>query len=171
MPVFGNRMVVGTANYKHVQEFQAEVDDRETKLGNWEQEKQERKEKLRQLNESTKRRMSQRSALSINSDGTRSGPSSRRGSTRTADSDSSPTVPAVTVCSTGERPLSPNQLTVSVPANLLEYTPSPTNHRPSTDTSGDDLTTTDIQEIVGGGRKKNVSAHKSSFTCGNCSIQ
>ena len=54
MPVFGNRMVVGTANYKHVREHQAEVDERETKLGEWEQEKRERLDRIRQLNENTK---------------------------------------------------------------------------------------------------------------------
>ena len=57
MPVFGNRMVVGTANYKHVREHQAEVDERETKLGEWEQEKRERLDRIRQLNENTKVRL------------------------------------------------------------------------------------------------------------------
>ena len=130
MPVFGNRMVVGTANYKHIQEHKAEVDDRETKLGEWEQEKRERLQRIRQLNESTKvswnlcltnikklgerqhysyfisftfnffslqRRMSQRSTLSANSDGMRSGSSSRRGSAYTGDPENCTTLPAVTV--------------------------------------------------------------------------
>ena len=57
MPVFGNRMVVGTANYKHVREHQAEVDERETKLGEWEQEKRERLDRIRQINENTKVRL------------------------------------------------------------------------------------------------------------------
>ena len=54
MPVFGNRMVVGTANYKHIQEHKAEMDDRETKLGEWEEEKRQRLQRIRELNASTK---------------------------------------------------------------------------------------------------------------------
>ena len=52
MPVFGNRMVVG--NYKHVRDYQAEVDKREKILAEWEQEKRERWDRVRQLNENTK---------------------------------------------------------------------------------------------------------------------
>ena len=52
MPVFGNRMVV--ANYKHVRYYQAEVDKREKLLAEWEQEKRERWDRVRQLNENTK---------------------------------------------------------------------------------------------------------------------
>ena len=52
MPVFGNRMVV--ANYKHVRDYQAEVDKREKLLAEWEQEKRERWDRVRQLNENTK---------------------------------------------------------------------------------------------------------------------
>ena len=52
MPVFGNRMVVG--NHKHVRDYQAEMDKREKELGEWEQEKRERWDRVRQLNESTK---------------------------------------------------------------------------------------------------------------------
>ena len=54
MPVFGNRMVVGTANYKHIQEHKAEMDQRETKLGEWEDEKRQRLARIRELNASTK---------------------------------------------------------------------------------------------------------------------
>ena len=54
MPVFGNRMVVGTANYKHVQEQKANDQNRETKLGNWATEKQERIDRLKELNENNK---------------------------------------------------------------------------------------------------------------------
>ena len=54
MPVFGNRMVVGTANYKHIQEHKAAMDQRETKLGEWEDEKRQRLARIRELNASTK---------------------------------------------------------------------------------------------------------------------
>ena len=47
-------MVVGTANYKHIQEHKAEMDDRETKLGEWEEEKRQRLQRIRELNASTK---------------------------------------------------------------------------------------------------------------------
>ena len=52
MPVFGNRMVVG--NYKHVHDHQAEVEKRQQTLAEWEQEKRERWDRVRQLNENTK---------------------------------------------------------------------------------------------------------------------
>ena len=48
MPVFGNRMVVG------VRDYQAEVDKREKLLAEWEQEKRERWDRVRQLNENTR---------------------------------------------------------------------------------------------------------------------
>lgn len=35
MPVFGNRYVCETANYKHMEEKKAEFDEREEKLGQW----------------------------------------------------------------------------------------------------------------------------------------
>lgn len=49
MPLFGNRMVVATANYKHIKEKKKEFFDRETRLGRWVAERKERKEKLNQL--------------------------------------------------------------------------------------------------------------------------
>ena len=49
MPLFGNRMVVATANYKHIQEKKQEFFERESKLGKWVSERKERKEKLRAL--------------------------------------------------------------------------------------------------------------------------
>ena len=49
MPLFGNRMVVGTAHYKHIKEKKKEFFDRESKLGRWVSERKERKEKLRVL--------------------------------------------------------------------------------------------------------------------------
>jgi len=189
MPVFGNRMVVGTANYKHIQEHKAEVDDRETKLGEWEQEKRERLQRIRTLNESTKRRMSQRSTLSANSDGMRSGSSSRRGSAYTGDSENGTTVPAVTVTSqdSGEivkdsgshesfgstdKPVSPSHLTISVPQNCLSQSvpTTPTYGRSSIGSIGSDITNTDVQEIVGGGRKRK-RLDKNSYVCASCSIQ
>jgi len=183
MPVFGNRMVVGTANYKHIQEHKAEVDDRETKLGEWEQEKRERLQRIRQLNESTKRRMSQRSTLSANSDGMRSGSSSRRGSAYTGDPENCTTLPAVTVTrkdsghivkdsgapgslGSTDTSVSPSHLTISVP----QLPTTPTNGRSSMGSIGSDFTNTDVQEIVGGGRKKKT-LDKNSYVCGNCCIQ
>ncbi len=35
MPLFGNRIVVGTANYKHIKEKKKEFFERETRLGRW----------------------------------------------------------------------------------------------------------------------------------------
>lgn len=55
MPLFGNRMVVATANYKHIKEKKKEFFDRETRLGRWVAERKERKEKLNQLQERIKR--------------------------------------------------------------------------------------------------------------------
>lgn len=49
MPLFGNRMVVATANYKHIKEKKKEFFDRETRLGRWVAERKERKEKLKEL--------------------------------------------------------------------------------------------------------------------------
>ena len=49
MPLFGNRMVVATANYKHIKEKKKEFFDRESRLGRWVSERKERKEKLREL--------------------------------------------------------------------------------------------------------------------------
>jgi len=175
-------MVVGTANYKHIRDHQAEVDTRETKLGEWQQEKRERLERIRQINASTKRRMSQKSTLSTNSDGMRSGHSSRRGSAYAGDSETSTTIPAVTkdtgkainesgsrgsIGSTNES-VSPSHLTISVPPLS---TATSANGRPSTGSIGSDLTNNDIQEIVGGGCKKNRLDTKSSYVCGNCCIQ
>lgn len=184
MPVFGNRMVVGTANYKHIREHQADVDNRETKLGNWEQEKRERLDRIRQLNDSTKRRMSQKSTLSTNSDGMRSGRSSRRGSAYTGDSENCTTLPAITVgtkdsaqimkdsgsrgsLGTTDGSVSPSHLTISVPPLPTETTYG----RASTGSIGSDLTNNDIQEIVGGGCKKKRLDTKTSYVCGNCTIQ
>lgn len=178
MPVFGNRMVVGTANYKHIQEHKAEMDQRETKLGEWEDEKRQRLARIRELNASTKRRMSQKSTLSANSDGMRSGSSSRRGSAYTGDS-----IPAVTVSTNDsgkiikesgsrgsigstDRSVSPSNLTISVPPLPLS---SP--GRPSMGSLGSDFTNNDVQEIVGGGKKKRLDRNTSIGVCGNCSIQ
>lgn len=49
MPLFGNRMVVATANYKHIEEKKKEFFDRESRLGRWVTERKARKEKLREL--------------------------------------------------------------------------------------------------------------------------
>jgi len=177
-------MVVGTANYKHIQEHRAEMDDRETKLGEWEEEKRQRLQRIRELNASTKRRMSQKSTLSANSDGMRSGSSSRRGSAYTGDSENCGTIPAVTVgtndsgkiikdsgsrgsVGSTDRSVSPSNLTISVPPLPI----SSTNGRPSTGSLGSDLTNNDIQEIVGGGKKKRLDRNSSIGVCGNCSIQ
>ena len=49
MPLFGNRMVVATANYKHIEEKKKEFFERESRLGRWVTERKARKEKLREL--------------------------------------------------------------------------------------------------------------------------
>ena len=54
MPLFGNRVVVATANYKHIKEKKKDLFDRETRLGRWVAERKERKEKLKELQVSTK---------------------------------------------------------------------------------------------------------------------
>ena len=51
MPVFGNRMVVGTANVKHIAKVKKETDERETRLAKWMREKEERKKNLNILHE------------------------------------------------------------------------------------------------------------------------
>ena len=51
MPVWGNRMVCETANYKHIEEKKKEFLDRENSLGQWMKEKTERKRRLHRLNE------------------------------------------------------------------------------------------------------------------------
>ncbi len=51
MPLFGSRMVVGTAHYKHKEEFQEDMNDREEDLAQWEKEKKERMDRLKMLNE------------------------------------------------------------------------------------------------------------------------
>ena len=53
MPLFGNRVVVATANYKHIKEKKKDLFDRETRLGRWVSERRERKEKLKKLQVST----------------------------------------------------------------------------------------------------------------------
>lgn len=55
MPLFGARMVVGTSNYKHVEQFQKDVHNREEKLGEWQKDKKDRKEKLNVLKERIRR--------------------------------------------------------------------------------------------------------------------
>lgn len=54
MPLFGNRVVVATANYKHIKEKKKDLFDRETRLGRWVAERKERKEKLKELQASFK---------------------------------------------------------------------------------------------------------------------
>ena len=49
MPLFGNRMVVATANYKHIKETKIQTEFRENRLGKWVSERKERKEKLKEL--------------------------------------------------------------------------------------------------------------------------
>jgi hypothetical protein len=49
MPVFGNRVVLETANYKHVQEFKQGITNREDALAEWSKSQKERKEKLEAL--------------------------------------------------------------------------------------------------------------------------
>ena len=54
MPLFGNRVVVATANYKHIKEKKKDLFERETRLGRWVAERKERKEKLKELQVSAK---------------------------------------------------------------------------------------------------------------------
>ena len=51
MPVFGNRMVVGTATVKHVAKIKKETEDREKGLAKWMREKEERKKNLANLHQ------------------------------------------------------------------------------------------------------------------------
>ena len=51
MPLFGNRMVCETANYKHIQERKQDMFERETKLAQWYKDKAERKQRLRDAKE------------------------------------------------------------------------------------------------------------------------
>jgi len=64
MPLFGNRMVVATANYKHIEEKKKEFFERESRLGRWVTERKARKEKLRELQE----RIGQQNSSSLNSE-------------------------------------------------------------------------------------------------------
>ncbi|XP_059090393.1 uncharacterized protein LOC131886153 [Tigriopus californicus] len=52
MPLFGARMVCETANVKHIEKHKKEMLERETKLGEWEKEKAERIDKLRERSNS-----------------------------------------------------------------------------------------------------------------------
>jgi hypothetical protein len=49
MPLFGNRIVVGTANVKHIKEFKDDISQRECALAEWEVERAKRKDKLEVL--------------------------------------------------------------------------------------------------------------------------
>ena len=51
MPLFGNRMIVQTANYKHIQKFNKDMAEREDSLSKWFNEKTERKKNLKRLND------------------------------------------------------------------------------------------------------------------------
>ena len=51
MPVFGNRVVVATANAKHIKKFNEEMNAREDALAEWKVQRKERKEKLEILQE------------------------------------------------------------------------------------------------------------------------
>eukprot|EP00093_Oithona_nana_P014520 14520.XXX_621946_622341_1 [CDS] Oithona nana genome sequencing. len=61
--VFGNRVVVSTADYKHVQKFKNEVNQREEALANWQKEQKERKDRLEVFQEVIRSRRN--SAVSI----------------------------------------------------------------------------------------------------------
>jgi len=61
--VFGNRVVVSTADYKHIQKFKNEVNQREEALANWQKEQKERKERLEVFQEVIRSRRN--SAVSI----------------------------------------------------------------------------------------------------------
>ncbi len=49
MPQFGARMVVGTANYKHIESRKKDMEEREKKLWEWRQEKARRLTRLKSL--------------------------------------------------------------------------------------------------------------------------
>ena len=63
--VFGNRVVVSTADYKHIQKFKNEVNQREEALAQWQKEQKERKERLEVFNEVIRSRRN--SAISMRS--------------------------------------------------------------------------------------------------------
>ena len=142
MPVFGNRMVVGTANYKHIEKVKKETEDRETKLASWMREKEERKENLKKLHDRIRQ-----SSLYSNDSRLPTGEisSSRRGSSVQSSRRSS----AVS---------SRRESAVRVPESGAE-------RRPSNGTIlSNGIAVSDTTQIVGGGRKKETS-------CANCCIQ
>ena len=49
MPQFGARMVVGTANYKHIEKRKKDMEEREKKLCEWREEKARRLTRLRSI--------------------------------------------------------------------------------------------------------------------------
>ena len=127
MPVFGNRMIVETANYKHVEKFKKDVADREDKLGRWMKEKTERKKNLEKLHERIRQN-------SIYSNDSRLGDeaTSRRGSIVSESKRDS----AVNVLSDGSIPTNERR------SSSLTVTSSPSR-----------VSVPDTQHIVGGGRK------------------
>lgn len=64
MPVFGSRVVVGTANVKHIKEFNEDIAQREESLAQWEKEKQKRKEQLEVLHKEIEDRSRRNSIVS-----------------------------------------------------------------------------------------------------------
>ena len=63
--VFGNRVVVKTGDYKHIQKFKNDVNQREEALAQWQKEQKERKERLEVFHEVIRSRRN--SAVSIRS--------------------------------------------------------------------------------------------------------
>ena len=69
MPQFGNRIVVGTADYRHVKEFKDQMNQREEAIAQWKVERDQRQEKLEILQthiENLSRRNSETSLKSAN---------------------------------------------------------------------------------------------------------
>lgn len=64
MPLFGSRIVVGTANVKHIKEFNEGIAQREESLAQWEKEKQKRKEQLEILQKEIQDRSRRNSLVS-----------------------------------------------------------------------------------------------------------
>lgn len=141
MPVFGNRMVVGTANVKHIAKVKKETDERETRLAKWMREKEERKKNLNILHEKIR-------TNSITSNDSRAPPP--------------PYLPEDANLSASRRGSSVSRKSSSAswkgPDNLNQ------KGRSFSDVTLSPVSVPDTTEIVGGGRKR-------ESVCANCTIQ
>ena len=156
MPVFGNRMVVGTANVKHIAKVKKETEDRENRLAQWMREKQERKDNLKRLHDGIRQNSLHSGDFRMPDlpDGELK-PDSRRGSSSTAGSGS-----RRNSSNNNVRRDSRLKVEESVGGGPPKRSPSSATLR----SSGAAIVVPDTTQIVGGGRKK-------ESPCANCCIQ